>query len=502
MGLLRANIAIKAVLVCIILVFSGCAQQVGIGRFAGQGDVGKITLPGSAKLDETSGEYTIMGSGANIWNREDAFQYIWDKAQGDMVLTTDISWSGKEELTHKKAGWMVRQDLSADAAYVDAMYHGDGLICLQFRREKGAMTQDVCYPVMGAATMKLSRHGDVFSLEISRKGRTFEPVGAISVPLSDPVYAGLAVSSHDEKVTETAVFSNVSRENLGVVETKDRVVESTLEVISVKSGKRRIVYRAKEHFEAPNWLPDGKGLLFNSKGRIYTIPVAGGKPKLLDTGAAVKCNNDHGITFDGKTLIISDGHEGRGSIIYTLPLKGGKPRKITDKAPSYWHGVSPDGKTLVYCAERNGQYDVYAIGMDDGEETQLTNTPGLDDGPEYSPDGKYIYFNSVRTGLMKIWRMKADGSEQSQMTFGGDHNDWFAHPSPDGEQLVFISYDTTVEPHTHLPNKNVELRIMPVEGGEPKSLTKLFGGQGTINVPSWSPDSNYVAFVSYRLVKP
>jgi Tol biopolymer transport system component len=350
--------------------------------------------------------------------------------------------------------------------------------------------------------MKLSRHGDLFSLEISRKGQPYEPVGAVSIRLKDPVYAGLAVSSHDEKVTETAVFSSVSRENLGVVEMKDRVVESTLEVISVKSDKRRVVYRAKEHFEAPNWLPDGKGLLFNSKGRIYTIGAAGGEPKLLDTGAAVNCNNDHGITFDGKTLIISDGHEGKGSVIYTLPLTGGEPKKITDKAPSYWHGVSPDGKTLAYCAERNGEYDVYTIGIDGGQERQLTNMPGLDDGPEYSPDGKYIYFNSVRTGLMKIWRMKADGSEQSQMTFGGDHNDWFAHPSPDNKQLVFVSYDTTVEPHTHLPNKNVELRIMSTDSGEPSTLTRLFGGQGTINVPSWSPDSNYVAFVSYRLVKP
>jgi len=502
MDSLRANTVIKAALVCLILVFAGCARQVEIAQFTGQNDVGKIKLPGLAKFDETSGEYTVTGSGANIWNKEDAFYYIWDKAEGDMVLTTDISWPGKKELTHKKAGWMIRQGLSDDAAYVDAMYHGDGLICLQFRRAKGAETEDICYPVKESATMKLARHGDVFSLEISHKGKPFVPVGAISVPLKDPVYAGLAVSSHDEKVSETAVFSNVIREDLGVTKAKDRVVESTLEVMSVKDGKRRIVYRDKKHFEAPNWMPDGKRLLFNSGGKIYTIPVAGGSPKLLNTGPAVHCNNDHGITFDGKTLIISDAHEGKGSIIYTLPLKGGQPKRVTDKAPSYWHGVSPNGKTLAYCAERNGQYDVYTIGMNGGEETQLTNMPSLDDGPEYSPDGKYIYFNSVRTGLMKIWRMKADGSEQSQMTFGGDHNDWFAHPSPDNKWLVFISYDTSVEPHTHLPNKNVELRIMPASGGEPKTLTRLFGGQGTINVPSWSPDSKYVAFVSYRLVKP
>ena len=493
---------LKSVVLALVMVFAGCTRQVEIGRFAGQTDVGKTALPGSAKFDESSGEYAITGSGANIWYQTDAFRYIWEKAEGDMVLTTDISWPGQEELTHKKAGWMVRQDLSADAAYADAMYHGDGLICLQYRKEKAAETQDICYPVKEAATMKLSRHGNLFSLEISRKGGPYEPVGAVAVPLKDPVYAGLAVSSHDEKVTETAVFSNVSREDLGVVETRDRVVESTLEVISIESGKRRIVYRDERHFEAPNWMPDGKKLLFNSQGRIYTIAVAGGPPKPLYTGPAVNCNNDHGITCDGKTLIISDEHEGRGSIIYTLPITGGEPKRITDKSPSYWHGVSPDGKTLVYCAERNGQYDIYTIGIDGGEEIQLTSYPGLDDGPEYSPDGKYIYFNSVRTGLMKIWRMNADGSEQTQMTFGEDHNDWFAHPSPDNKWLVFISYDTTIEAHSHPPNKNVELRIMPVGGGEPKTIARLFGGQGTINVPSWSPDSKYVAFVSYRLVKP
>ena len=101
---------------------------------------------------------------------------------------------------------------------------------------------------------------------------------------------------------------------------------------------------------------------------------------------------------------------------------------------------------------------------------------------------------------MKIWRMKADGSEQQQITFDGEYADWFPHPSPDGKWLVFLSYDKSVQGHP--PNKDVQLRIMPISGGRPKILTKLFGGQGTINVPSWSPDSKYVAFVSYRLVSP
>ncbi len=194
-------------------------------------------------------------------------------------------------------------------------------------------------------------------------------------------------------------------------------MESTLEVISVPTGERRIVYRAKRHFEAPNWAPDGSYLLFNGNGRLYTIPPAGGEPKLLDTGVANRCNNDHGLSFDGKWLAISDQHDGP-SRIYVLPSGGGTPRLVTPLSPSYWHGWSPDGRTLAYCAERGGNFDVYTIPVEGGPERRLTTAEGLDDGPEYSPDGKYIYFNSERTGLMKIWRMKADGSDQEQVTFG------------------------------------------------------------------------------------
>jgi len=274
-------------------------------------------------------------------------------------------------------------------------------------------------------------------------------------------------------------------------------VESTLEIVSIDTGKRTVVYRTADHFEAPNWSRDGKTLLFNSKGRLYTIPVAGGKPTLLDTGDANRCNNDHGYSPDGKFLAISHSPE-RSSLIYVLPAAGGSPRLVTPKGPSYWHGWSPDGSTLAYCAERNGEFDIYTIPVNGGEERRLTTAPGLDDGPDYSPDGQYIYFNSERTGVMQIWRMRTDGSGQEQVTNDG-YADWFAHPSPDGKWLVLLSYDKDVKGHP--PNKNVRLRIMPATGGKPKVIVELFGGQGTINVPSWSPDSKRFAFVSYRLLQ-
>lgn len=275
-------------------------------------------------------------------------------------------------------------------------------------------------------------------------------------------------------------------------------VESTLETVDIETGRRELVHREAAHFEAPNWSRDGRGFYVNRDGKIYVIPAGGEKTTLVDTGFAGRCNNDHGLSPDGRLLAISDHSRAGGSRIYTLPIAGGAPKLITENAPSYWHGWSPDGRTLAYCAARDGVFGIFTIPAAGGEEKRLTTAAGLDDGPDYSPDGKYIYFNSDRNGPMKIWRMRADGSEQTQITHNEEHADWFAHPSPDGKWIVFISYDKEVKGHP--PNKEVVLRIMPASGGEPRVLASLFGGQGTMNVPSWSPDSTKVAFVSYRLV--
>jgi TolB protein len=273
---------------------------------------------------------------------------------------------------------------------------------------------------------------------------------------------------------------------------------STLETIDIASKARTTIYRAPEHFEAPNWTRDGMFFLFNQDGRIYRLPVGGGKPEAIDTGFAVRCNNDHGISPDSKFIAISDqSQEEHKSIVYVVPFTGGAPRRLTQNSPSYWHGWSPDGKTLAFVGERNGDFDIYSIPFAGGEESRLTTAKGLDDGPEYSPDGKYIYFNSVRTGLMQIWRMRPDGSEQEQITHDG-FNNWFPHISPDGKWIVILSFDQSVEGHP--PNKDVTLRLMARESGQITVLAKLFGGQGTINVPSWSPDSKRLAFVSYELV--
>jgi TolB protein len=279
-----------------------------------------------------------------------------------------------------------------------------------------------------------------------------------------------------------------------------RNVFSNLEIVDVHSGERTILAKFDYLIEAPNWTADGKRLIYNSLGRIYSFDIGTLQSTLIDTGFAINCNNDHVLSPDNSQLAISHSTQEDGkSRIYVLPLEGGNPVLLTPMAPSYLHGWSPDGSLLSYCAERNGQYNIYTIPVTGGVETQLTYSPGLDDGPEYSPDGTYIWFNSVRTGLMQVWRMTADGTEQMQMTFD-ESNNWFPHVSPDRGTVAFIAYRKgDVAPADHPPNKDVEIRLMASSGGEFRTLVKLFGGQGTFNVNSWSPDSRQLAFVSYKL---
>jgi Tol biopolymer transport system component len=280
----------------------------------------------------------------------------------------------------------------------------------------------------------------------------------------------------------------------------DRGADSVLEVFDITNNQRNALKTYEGVIEAPNWSKDGKTLYFNRRGRVMAYGFETGAEREIDTGFANACNNDHVLSPDGTGIAVShQTWEDGQSRIYTLPLAGGVPRLVTPLAPSYLHGWSPDGKTLAYCAERDGQYDIYTIPVEGGRETRLTDTPGLDDGPEYSPCGRHIWYNSTRSGLMQVWRMNSDSTEQTQMTFD-ESNSWFPHVSPDGRQVAYITYaKDDVEPHAHPPNKNVELRLMPASGGEYRTLVKLFGGQGTVNVNSWSPDSTRFAFVSYVL---
>ena len=277
---------------------------------------------------------------------------------------------------------------------------------------------------------------------------------------------------------------------------------SLLQIYDCVTGAENTVYQTDQLIEAPNWSRDGKFLVFNGEGRIYRLDLAEGEiPEEIDTGFAVNCNNDHGISPDGSTLVISDSTQEGASCIYTLPVTGGEPRRITANTPSYWHGWSPDGSTLVYAGQRpydgrpEGVFDIYAVPAGGGEEKRLTNGGFYNDGPDFTPDGEWLWFNSTRGGSMDLWRMRPDGSQMQQMTHDERVN-WFPHPSPDGKRIVYLAYEEGVEGHPR--DHDVELRLMDADGGNVRSVVSLFGGQGTVNVPSWSPDSRRFAFVRYR----
>lgn len=472
------------------------AQSLPHGIFTDHQDVGTVLHPGSVVYDEVNHSYTVSGSGENMWFGIDDFHFVWKKVSGDVALTADIAFLGAGGNPHRKAVLMIRQTLDGDSPGVDVAVHGVGLTSLQFRDAAGVNTREVESNISAPKTLRIEKRGDFFYAFVSGKDGKLQPAGASTkLALTGDFYVGIGVCSHDKDVVEKAVFSNVVLDQLPPASGKT-VLVSSLETISVASTDRHVEYVAAAHFEAPNWSRDGKFLIFNQDGTLRRLAFDGSEPTVIPTAPQIHCNNDHGISPDGQSLAISDQtSDDHKSRVYIVPIAGGTPRLITPNAPSYWHGWSPDGKTLAFTAQRGDNFDIYSIPVSGGDETRLTNAPGLDDGPEYSPDGAYIYFNSERTGHMQIWRMKPDGADQEQVT-ADDRNDWFPHVSPDGQSMVFIAYEKGVTGHP--PNKDVELRLMSLSDKKVRVLAKLFGGQGTINVPSWSPDGLKLAFVSYE----
>jgi len=477
-------------------------QQTSVGTFADQTGVGNPLHAGRATYDAANDEYTIEGAGANIWANRDEFHFVWRQLKGNFILTANASFLGKGVEPHRKIEWMVRSSLDADSPHGSAVLHGDGLTSLQFRKTKGAATEEFVSKVKAADVLQLERKGNTYRMSVARFGEVLTS-DEVSLDLGDEVYVGLFVCSHNKDVTERAVFTNV---RITVPASDDFVpyrdyIGSNLEVMDVATGKRKIVHTAPDSFQAPNWTKDGKALIYNRNGRLYRFDLATQVATPIDTGFAVNNNNDHVLSFDGKMLAIShhSKDDDNASIVYTLPVIGGKPRRVTAKGPSYLHGWSPDGKYLVYTGGRDNEYDIYKISVEGGGETNLTNSKGLDDGPEFTPDGRYIYFNSTRSGTMQIWRMKPDGSDPEQVT-NDEYNNWFPHISPDGRWIVFLSFLKDVNPSDHPFYKHVYIRLMPLDvdtaSMKPKVAAYVYGGQGTINVPSWSPDGKRIAFVS------
>lgn len=502
----------KTFLTSLVLLISclTSAQEMSTGFFQTSSDIGNPRLKGSAEYDKSSQEYLMKGGGYNIWFGRDEFHYLFNRIKGDFIFTANFEFRGEGKNAHRKTGIMIRESDEDNAAHVSATLHGDGLTVLQWRELKGALMRDpedeIFAPKSNYTILQIERIGKKIIMRAAHPQEPLQVIGYHEMQsLKEEVLAGLFICSHDTGTIEEARIWNV-RIDKPFPDTNAPGMEPQsgcrLEIMNVFDCKRKIIYEKSGRFEAPNWMPDGKKLLFNMDGYLFKIPIEGGDLEKLNTGSVNRNNNDHGISFDGRSLAISsqrEGLPGGGSTVYILPIEGGNPAMVTENTPSYWHGWAPNNKEVVYVAQRNNIpiYNIYRNSISGGKEVALTtNKKGEHvDGCEYSPDGKYIYFNASYSGTMQIWRMKPDGTGREQLTFD-EYNNWFPHISPDGKWMVFISFLPDIEVNSHPSYKRVMLRLMSLSGGAPRVIAYLYGGQGTINVPSWSPDSKSIGFVS------
>jgi Tol biopolymer transport system component len=487
------------------IMFSGLGfvnAQTKIGLFDNHLDIGEVKSAGFAWYNEKKQTYTIGGSGKNMWFDKDDFHYLWTTIQGDFILRTEVEFLASGVDPHRKAGWIIKNDLNSETPHVNACVHGDGLTSLQYRTTIGGETEEVVSKDSMPSVIQLERRGNEFIMSTATFGAPFVEVKTINVGINKQVYVGLYVCAHNPDILEVATFRNVRiiRPAAADIQPYRDYLGSHLEVLEVSTGHRKILHSNSNSIQAPNWTPNGEELIYNSEGRLYRYNLSNGRIGPLNTGFAIHNNNDHVLTFDGNLIGIShhNAEDNNQSTLYYLPVEGSfTPVQVTSRGAgnSYLHGWSPDNKQMLFTGHRKGQYDIYSVDILTGEEVQLTNQKTLDDGPEFSPDGIHIFFNSARTGRMQLWRMNADGSNQIQLTHD-EYNDWFPHVSPDNKWIAFISFPKEIDVSDHPFYKHCLLRIMPYNGGTPKIIGYIYGGQGSINVPSWSPDSKFISFVS------
>jgi Tol biopolymer transport system component len=510
------------------LLAAGCLVAIcsagNFGLFELNSDIGVTPLKGTGELDGLAHVYRVTGGGADMWGKADAFHFLWKKMSGNAAVTADVQFVGSSAQTKRKAALMIRQSLDADSAYADIAFHGNGEIAAQWRLAAGDVTGDVMRPdfldTASPTRIRIERRGNSFTVLAGKPGGQLAAMAPFTVTLTDPVYVGLAVCSHDANGLTAAEFENVGIETLPQGRGPQPGYRSRISIYDIRDKSIRTVYQADTVFEAPNWSHDGKYLLTNSGGKLYRIPVDGANvtPEPVNIDPSLRLNNDHAPSWDGKYIAFSaSSPSSRQSQVYLCNADGSNAHLMVATTPSYFHGWSPGGKYLAYVYQHpaaNGvpaNYDIFRMPAAGGEAEQLDSNPGYDDGPDYSPDGKWIYFNSDRSGSWDIWRIPADGAgpgdQKAEQVTSDEMEDWFPHPSPDSKWLLFLSFAKGTATHNDkLPG--TELRMMPMPGAhlakppQIQVVTTFFGGQGTINVNSWSPDSTRFAYVIYEPLAP
>ena len=477
-------------------------------------------VAGSATLVDTV--FTLQGT-MDIWGPMDGGHFVWQPVQGDFVIIARVpSMENPGENKHAKAALCIRESLDGGSRRVaQSITPVDGSQFL-YRETTDDKTVRILPDPAAAPTpsvpkekfpcwLKLVRQGNVFSGYESLDGETWWLTGTIKLDFKTNALIGLSSSSHTQSNLTTSVFDHVSltKPNAGTGAKSAKTRPAQLMTIGIDGSDKRLIYETPTGLEAPNWTPDGKWLVCNGNKFLWRIAADGSAPPVkIPTGDMPVTSNDHILSPDGKMIYITANPH-----LYAVPFEGGTPRRVSNEHPAatafkyFLHGVSPDGKTLVYVgvnAEGDdtwGRADIYTIPATGGPDTRLTDTPAADDGPEYSPDGQWIYFNSELNakvpGHAQCYRMKADGTGVEQLTHDERVN-WFPHISPDGKWIVYLSYPPgTVK---HPADKAVILRRMRPDGSEQSDIIAFNGGQGTINVNSWSPDSKHFAFVTYPVL--
>jgi TolB protein len=502
-----ARILSAALILCGSIGPLAAAERSGsLGVFESQSDVGSVTPAGSASYDPATASYTITSAGANTWYHVDDFHFLWKKASGDWAISADISFPPHsyqhDPNPHRKGILMFRQTLDAGGVYADAAAHGSGLVALQYRRERGANSQDIELNIDAPRTVRLEKRGDRFTLLLSMKGEPLHQVGAtVDLHLKEPFYVGLGAVSHDVNTTDKVVFSHVTLQRLAPVPGSAKpVLYSTLQTIQTEDQFRRsmMIRTVAGYMQSANWAPNGKSIYVFEDGRIesipYLTPEAGGTPLPIDTGTLIGCSGNFGVSPDGRSLAVSCAERKDGPHqVYLLPAAGGgSARRLTQGAvSSYFHAWSPDSQTVAFTRGSAGKADLFTVPASGGAEVRLTSDT-VNDGPDYSPDGKFIYFDSSRSGSSQIWRMQPDGTAAEQIT-DDDNVNSSPHVSRDGKTIAFLSQPAG----TGAGMGPAAIRVMAPSDGLIRTLVNFRGDRGSFSMYGWG-DSNHLAFVSYQ----
>jgi len=504
------------------------AATAPVGIFENHSDVGVAPVPGKAVFDADKKTYTITGGGNDIWAKVDAFQYAWKQMSGNFTLSADIAILDNPTATpqaHRKGVLMIRQSLDADAPFVDAALHGNGLTALQFRETKGDAVRTVHSDIVGPVRLRIEKHGDAVTLFVGKAGEDPKYTGAsYSLKFQEPFYVGFGVSAHNGNDTstnqETVVFSNVElKTDLPATTPKlyatlETQVSNPVNAAQSQGTDRAVLYVSPDAIEGPVWLPDNSAIIFSSGGHLMKLPiklpprapapvvanapVAAGEPVIIATPGLNAVSRVHGLSPDGSQIIFVNHPPGQprpAANTYMLPLAGGTPQLLT---PNTGAGstLSPHGNIFAY--DTDTVADIYTIPLDgSAPATRLTMGAGKNYGPQFSHDGNSIIFCSDRSGTMQIWQMKPDGTELKQLT-NDDYNNWFPHWSPNDNAILFISYPKTVTADS--ANTEIQVRRLNPATGTIDFMARILGGP--TSAPTWSPSGGQqqIVFVSYQWV--